>query len=371
MNGHWKLRPSLLFLGALILAHGSYSANAAEYDESEKPAVESILEDKKGLEDTSLMEEPKEVKEAKPEEIEEAKPEEIEEAKPAEVEEAEPAEVEEAKPEEKPVPGEITPVPEVVTEPEPVTKKTIPTKEEVKPSGFIHDARLVLKPRSVYLDRKTVDGDDRESFAAGGSLLFISGKWKDTFSVSAEVFTSQKIYGDVDRDGAKLLREGQQGLTVLGNAYGQIDYKDVRVRLGRQEFNLPYVNRNDTRMLPNTFEAVAINLDRKKFDMLVGYINKMKKRDSGAFVSMSEAAGVPGPSDEGTAVLGARYTFSERLVIGALDFYTFDVFNIFYAEANYTLPLSETNRLKLSAQFTDERSVGDELLDASPFQTQV
>jgi len=201
--------------------------------------------------------------------------------------------------------------------------------------------------------------------------MFRSGQWKDFFRVHTEVFTSQKLYGDVDRDGAQLLREKQKELTVLGTAYAQFDYKKTRMRLGRQDFSLPYVNRNYSRMIPNTFEAVAVTSKRGKFEGIGGYVDKIKKRDSGSFVSMSKAAGVTGDSDEGMAMAGVQFRANDNLDLGILNFYTFNVFNIFYSEINYTKPLKDKNAFKLSAQFTDERSVGDELLSSSPFQTQV
>ncbi|RKZ48101.1 MAG: hypothetical protein DRQ58_05295, partial [Gammaproteobacteria bacterium] len=201
--------------------------------------------------------------------------------------------------------------------------------------------------------------------------MFRSGKWKDFFTVHTEVFTSQKLYGDIDRDGAQLLRDKQKELTVLGTAYAQFDYKQVRLRLGRQDFSLPYVNRNYSRMIPNTFEAYALTAKRGKFEGIGGYIDKIKKRNSGSFVSMSKAAGVTGDSDEGMAMAGVLVNASDNLDFGILNFYTFNVVNIFYSEINYTKPLKDKNALKFSAQFTDQRSVGDELLSTSPFQTQV
>ena len=114
-----------------------------------------------------------------------------------------------------------------------------------------------------------------------------------------------------------------------------------------------------------------MTVKRGKVEGIGGYVDKIKKRNSGSFVSMSKAAGVKGDSDEGMAMIGWRFQPNKNLDIGALNFYTFNVFNIFYSEINYTKPLKNKDGLKLSAQFTDERSVGDELLSTSPFQTQV
>ena len=343
-----------LFL-VLIFVQRPQDVLAAEYHESEKP-IEEIIEEKKDPDESVLMEEPEEAV-TKDTVEEEVLPEEEE-----EVIIEEPAIPEEEK--------EI-PKPPAKPEPEPEKKKKPPAKKVERPKGFFNGARIELKSRTVYFDRTKLGGIEQESFATGGSLMFRSGKWKDFFTVHIEVFTSQKLYGDIDRDGAQLLRDKQKELTVLGTAYAQFDYKNVRLRLGRQDFNLPYVNRSYSRMIPNTFEAYAMTMTRRKFEAIGGYIDKIKKRDSGSFVSMSKAAGVSGDSDEGVAMIGGRFSPNDNINFGALNFYTFNVFNIFYSEINYTKPLKDKNALKFSAQFTDQRSVGDELLSTSPFQTQV
>jgi hypothetical protein len=363
----------------LIFIQPLQEALAAEYKESEKP-IEEIIEERKDPDESELMEEPEEAvtKDTIEEEAVAAEQEEEVIEEPVVPEEEPPAEEEVIKEEEKGMP-KLTPVPEPEAKPKekseekekPPEKKKKPKKKVERPKGFFKGARIELKSRTVYIDRDFTSGTVHESFATGGSLMFRSGRWKDFFTVHTEVFTSQKLYGDIDRDGAQLLRDKQKELTVLGTAYAQIDYKQVRLRLGRQDFSLPYVNRNYSRMIPNTFEAYAMTAKRGKFEGIGGYVDKIKKRNSGSFVSMSKAAGVTGGSDEGMAMAGVEFNANDNLNMGILNFYTFNVFNIFYSEINYTKALKNKNAFKLSAQFTDERSVGDELLSTSPFKTQV
>jgi len=352
---------SLFFV--LLFVQPLQEVLAAEYKESEKP-IEEIIEERKDPDESELMEEP-----------EEAVTKDTVEEEAVHEEEKEVTE-EPAVPEEELPPEEEVIKEEVIKEEEPEPKeepkeKEKPKKKVERPKGFFKEARIDLKSRTVYIDRDFTSGTVHESFATGGSLMFRSGRWKDFFTVHTEVFTSQKLYGDIDRDGAQLLRDKQKELTVLGTAYAQIDYKRVRLRLGRQDFSLPYVNRNYSRMIPNTFEAYALTAKRGKFEGIGGYVDKIKKRNSGSFVSMSKAAGVTGDSDEGMAMAGVEFKANDNLDMGILNFYTFNVFNIFYSEIHYTKPLKNKNAFKLSAQFTDERSVGDELLSTSPFQTQV
>jgi hypothetical protein len=58
-------------------------------------------------------------------------------------------------------------------------------------------------------------------------------------------------------------------------------------------------------MVPNTFEAVAVgNASREGFPYIVGYVDKIKRKNDDDFVPMSEAAGVDG-GDEGVVMAGA------------------------------------------------------------------
>jgi hypothetical protein len=81
---------------------------------------------------------------------------------------------------------------------------------------------------------------------------------------------------------------------------------------------------------------------------------------------MSRAAGAS--VDRGVGVLGATFSY-HGFTIGGLDYYSPDIINIAYGEVTYTRPLGGGFGLLLAAQFTDQRSVGDNLLMGFPFST--
>ncbi|MEE8513936.1 MAG: OprD family outer membrane porin [Gammaproteobacteria bacterium] len=232
---------------------------------------------------------------------------------------------------------------------------------------FVRDTRFGIKPRTYYLDQNNLDGSKNEAWALGGSLYYVSGQWKELFSVSAELFTSQKLFGPETRDGTELLGPGQGGFTVLGTAYVQLQHKEFLARLYRQRLNLVYVNGDDDRMVANTFEAYDARYLGRRLGISVGYIDQIKTKSADTFRSMSEVAGVPG-SDKGVAMVGAIVAPTDNLTGGAINFYGFDLFNTFYTEANFTSAITDELELGLSGQFTDQRSVGDALLGS--FDTQ-
>jgi hypothetical protein len=237
---------------------------------------------------------------------------------------------------------------------------------------FLRDSHLDLKLRTYYFDRTKTDGSEEETWAAGGSLAFRSGRWRDFLSAGAELFTSQRLYGPENRDGLEMLRPRQVGLTVLGKVHLDLHYKEILLaRLYRQDFDLPYLNRHDSRMIPNTFEAYVLRSEVSHFGFIAGHVTQMKTRGSRDFISMSEAAGTESSKERGLTMMGARYSPRKGVSIGAVDYYGWDVMNILYAEANYTRDLSDEIGLKLSGQFTHQASIGEELLGDPSFDTHV
>ncbi len=121
---------------------------------------------------------------------------------------------------------------------------------------FFSDARLLFKTRTYYFYRDNFDASKNQAWAMGGSVAFESGWFMDRFKLGAEFFTSQRLFGPLDRDGTGLLETGQRHYNVLGQAYGILKLAERhKVSAFRQEYDLPYVNKNDSRMTLNTFEG--------------------------------------------------------------------------------------------------------------------
>jgi hypothetical protein len=95
-------------------------------------------------------------------------------------------------------------------------------------------------------------------------------------------------------------------------------------------------------------------------------VTKIKERNEDQFVWMSEDAGAD--VQRGTSMAGGLYTRGPWS-LGVIDYYTADTLNILYAEAKRRWKLDEHWGLALSAQFSDQQSVGDNLLTGESFHT--
>jgi hypothetical protein len=238
-------------------------------------------------------------------------------------------------------------------------------------NAFIHDSRWGAQLRSFYFNQDKFNNSRSEAWALGGSLALQSGYLADLVRIGAVAYTSQRLNGPKDRDGTLLLKTGQESYTVLGQIYGEVRFaEELYGAIGRKEYNTPYLNGNDSRMSPNTFQGVSAYGKASGADGEPvwryggGYINKIKPRNGDDFVWMSTEAGAS--VHRGVYVAGLNYS-NRNFSIGASNYQSPDIINIFYSETKATLPLGGTRELRLAGQFSNQRSTGDNLLTGKEF----
>jgi len=240
----------------------------------------------------------------------------------------------------------------------------LPLKEKVSTlPPFLGDTDLKVHFRTYYFNRTKPDDTQNEAWAFGGWVSYQSGWLLDTFSMGATLYGSAPLYAPEDKDGTLLLKPGQEGYYVPGQAWGALRYQDYALLKGyRQLVDQTYINPQDNRMTPNTFQGVTLAGKVAWMQYLGGFLWKIKPRNSDEFISMSQQAGAPADSNDGVGLFGVRLTPLEGLRIDVSNQYGVNTFNTLYAEAAYLRPLNEDWKLRLGAQFTDQRAVGDALL---------
>jgi hypothetical protein len=265
----------------------------------------------------------------------------------------------------------------------------------------LKDTKFEFNLRSFYFDRSDFNGSEKQAWAIGGWLGMKTGYFLDHIAFGTTLYTSNPIYAPDDRDGTLLLAPGQNGYTVLGEFYAELRIvKDVGITVGAKGYDTPFINRNDTRMTPNTFEAIVLQgrteLGKSSSDAAVtddgvglskdakevavpsptpaqevasikyglGYFYKIKERNDSVFVSMSEDAGAD--VERGVWAAGALYE-KGKFSIGAIEYFSEDIINIAYAESKLEVPLADDWKLKFAGQYVDQGSVGDNALQGHSF----
>lgn len=235
----------------------------------------------------------------------------------------------------------------------------------------LKDTKFDVQLRTFYFNRDKFDDSESETLATGGSAGFKTGYFRERVALGVTGYTSLKLYGPDSKDGALMLKPGQRSYAVLGQAYGDILITDgVHAVLGLQAIDTPYINRNDVRMTPNTFEAYVVQgviggKDGKpEWRFGAGYVDEIKERNADEFVSMARDAGAD--VSRGVWVAGGNVKVG-GFSLGAIDYYSDDVINIAYTETKYALTIGEQWRLQFAAQYSDQRSTGRDLLTGSSF----
>ena len=223
------------------------------------------------------------------------------------------------------------------------------------PGGF----EPVLQLRTYYFDQESLTGSQSTAWALGGWAGLRSPWWGDLFQVGIVGYTSQKLYGPDDKDGTKLLAPGQEQITVLGEAFGAVRILGQTVTGYRQLINRPFINPQDSRMIPNTFEAYTLTGSAGQVAYTGGYITKKKNRESDSFAWMSNVAGGTG-DQQGVIYAGGTWDFARNGYVRMDEQYAVDVFNTFYVDGKYPIAIDDRTSMTLGAQYYPQTSVGDE-----------
>ncbi len=145
-------------------------------------------------------------------------------------------------------------------QPTPLEALFQPVREMLKPlPPFLSDTDLKVHFRTYYFNRTKPDDTVNEAWAFGGWITYQSGWLLDTFSMGASLYGSAPLYAPDDRDGTLLLKPGQEGYYVPAEAWGALRYQEYALLKGyRQRVDQTYINSQDNRMTPNTFQGVTL-----------------------------------------------------------------------------------------------------------------
>ena len=233
---------------------------------------------------------------------------------------------------------------------------------------FFRYAEFSLQPRFYFRSLQNGFGL-HEAFAAGGALSLTTGWWRDMLQLGVRAYTTQPVVSPNGAGNTGLLKSSGDGFSTLGQAWAKVKIEPAIVTLFRQALQLPFINGNDSRMIPNTFEAYQLEAEPwKDLRLNVGYVAGMKPRTSADFEPMSNIAGVP-QVNRGTSFEGFLIGSEHDAFLGAIQELTWDLFSCSYLQAGRTWKFQQDLEIRGDAQFVEQCSVGRQLLGT--FNTQL
>jgi hypothetical protein len=151
--------------------------------------------------------------------------------------------------------------------------------------------------RTHYFYYENHDGSlhDPTGFGLGGSVIYKTAPFYG-FSGTAGLYTSQNL-GLLNQDDALFgrtgkdtfsrydrIQEGDWGMTVLAQAYGQYHFFKSDIKYGRQIYESFLTASNDSKMIPLTFEGVTLaSADIPATTVSLAYLTAVKNRDHTTF----------------------------------------------------------------------------------------
>ena len=258
----------------------------------------------------------------------------------------------------------LTPLDEALTPleaEEPALFKGLPRQLEDMPA-FLRDATFKINLRAYRFDRERTNDQRDYANTLGGEIFFETGKFLQIAQVGVSYYSSNLFGNSEDPGRTGLVAPNGDDLNVLGQAYLLLgDADGWQASFYRRGIKAPYLDTNDSRMIPQTHESYFIARYGERSDFAFGHITRTKVKNSERFIPMSEAAGAPN-TDKGLSVVGGKVEILDHASVGLFNYYGWDTFNTLYAEANWTSYVLKSLGTKAGFQYTDQRSVGDQLV---------
>lgn len=244
-----------------------------------------------------------------------------------------------------------------------------------------------------YADNSAASGVgklDSAGLAVGGSLIY---KTAPLMGVSAGVgmYTTQNPFGLTDDKSTTANYVSNKdlfwdspsnnpyhygkGYAVLAQAYLQYNMAKTDIKAGRMLLTNPFMNPNDTKMIPTAFEAFTVeSKDIDKTALYGAYVTKYKERRRENFSTMSDSADAPdaikayyhaegntGSHDVASVVVvGAKNNSVKDLELQAWYMNWADIVDQAVLEANYDMKFTAVG-VKLGGRFFKQfdRGAGD------------
>ncbi|MBO3277264.1 OprD family porin [Pseudomonas schmalbachii] len=239
--------------------------------------------------------------------------------------------------------------------------------DQAEAKGFIEDSSLNFLVRNYYFNRdlRNGGGNKREDWTQGFHAVYNSGYTQGVvgFGVDAFGYLGLKLDGGPGRTGTGNLPVQDDGEPAdsygkAGGA-GKVRISKTELKFGDMQPQAPVFAVGGTRLLPQTAsgihlassEITGLDLEAGHFYSATNY--NTTNRDGELFATY---AGVETPQAD---FLGGRYAFTDNFSASLYGAKFEDIWNQYYANLNYTLPISDDQALSFDLNYYKTKDEGD------------
>ncbi|SEL73343.1 imipenem/basic amino acid-specific outer membrane pore [Atopomonas hussainii] len=226
--------------------------------------------------------------------------------------------------------------------------------------GFVEDSSLTVLNRNYYFNRDfrdkansagTGDNGYREEWAHGIITNYESGFTQGTvgFGIDAQAFVGLKLDSGKGRYGSGLLPKGSDGSAQdsYGEVHGALKVRvsDTVLKWGEMYTTAPVFDTGDSRLLPET--ATGFNLHSNEIEGLALEAGHFTAGNGQASTNSDGPLSTNYGDNEAANMdfVGGFYSFNDNLSAGLYASKAEDLWNQYYGNVNYNLPLADEQNL--------------------------
>ncbi|MVW88307.1 OprD family porin [Pseudomonas sp. PB101] len=239
--------------------------------------------------------------------------------------------------------------------------------DQAEAKGIVEDSTLNLLVRNYYFNRDNKDGgNDQKDWTQGIWGNFSSGYTQGLIGVGVDAFGYLAIKldggdgtggtGNMSRDADGEVNDSQ------GKAGGAVKFRVSKTELkvgDMQPSTAPVFAVGGSRILPQTASGIQLQSSEvKDLDLEAGHFysatsQDRNARDGGLFATY---AGVEANSID---YFGGKYGITDNLSASLYGAKLEDIWNQYYANLNYTIPLGGDESLNLDGNIYNTKDTGD------------
>ncbi|KFE45046.1 OprD family porin [Pseudomonas syringae] len=228
--------------------------------------------------------------------------------------------------------------------------------DQAEATGFVEGSKLDLKARNYYFNRDKKDGavDDKD-WTQGFWGTFSSGYTQGTIGVGVEAFGyfGLKLDGQDKYSGSGNLVTNSQGENEdsFGKAGGAVKFRlsKTELKIGDMQPTSPVFAVGGSRLLPQTASGISLQSSEiKGLDLEGGHFYSGTSQDDTSH-SGNIWATYAGVTAKSADFVGGKYAITDNLGVALYGAKLEDVWDQYYANVNYALPLTDTQSLAFDA----------------------